>query len=98
MSDDLLYFLSHRPQISNFPLYFRLPISEKIFFPPPLANFPPHNAKFTCFLHTFCLFRFPPILTMLHLCIIQCTYWTLLIKANCTVPVNAQTKTFTFVK
>jgi len=27
-------------------------------------------------LHTLCLFRFPLILTMMHLCITQCTYWT----------------------
>src|SRR6218665_1415127 len=32
--------------------------------------------KFTCLLHTFCVFRFPPALTMMHLCISQCTYWT----------------------
>src|SRR6218665_3855246 len=31
---------------------------------------------FTCFLHTFCVFRFPPTLTMMHICITQCTYWT----------------------
>jgi len=28
------------------------------------------------FLHTLCVFRFPPSLTMMHLCITQYTYWT----------------------
>ena len=30
--------------------------------------------RFTCFLHTLRVFRFPPTLTMMHLCITQCTY------------------------
>jgi len=30
-----------------------------------------------CFLHTLCVFRFPPSLTMMRFCITQCTtYWT----------------------
>jgi len=30
-----------------------------------------------CFLHTLCVFRFPPSLTMMHLCITpHSTYWT----------------------
>src|SRR6218665_911215 len=37
---------------------------------------PPVFEKFTCFLHTLCVFRFPPTLTRMHLCITQCTYWT----------------------
>jgi len=28
------------------------------------------------YLHTLCVFRFPPTLAMMHLCISQCTYWT----------------------
>ena len=32
--------------------------------------------KFTCFFYILCVFRFPPTLTMMHLCITQCTYWT----------------------
>ena len=38
--------------------------------------FPPVFEKFTCFLHALCVFRFHPTLTMMHLCITQCTYWT----------------------
>jgi len=67
-------FSSHSLQILNFPLfslfqYISHPISGKLLFPP-------YFCKFTCFLHTFCVFRFPPSLTMMHLCITQCTYWT----------------------
>src|SRR6218665_1370456 len=45
-------------------------------FPPYFNKFSPVLDKFTCFLHTLRVFRFPPTLTMMHLCIIQCTYWT----------------------
>src|SRR6218665_2691086 len=74
-------FFSHRPQISNFPLfslfqYIPLCFEKIIISPPTLTNFPPVLDKFTCFLHTLPVFRFPPTLTMMHLCITQCTYWT----------------------
>src|SRR6218665_201049 len=73
-------FCSHQPQILNFPPIFTIsihfpPISRKLFFP--------HFSKFSslfsqnlCFLHTLCVFCFPPSLTMMHLCITQCMYWT----------------------
>src|SRR6218665_131977 len=41
-------------------------------------NCPPCFLKFTCFLHYFLCILFPPTLTMMHLCITQCTYWTTL--------------------
>src|SRR6218665_394131 len=53
-----------------FPLF-----RENYYFPPTLTNFPPVLHKFTCFLHTLRVFRFPPTFTMMHLCITQCTYW-----------------------
>src|SRR6218665_1259501 len=60
------------PCFSTFP-----PVSRKLLFrPPTMKNFPPVFEKFTCFLHILCVFRFPPTLTMMHLCITQCTYWT----------------------
>jgi len=70
--DDL--FFSHRPQIFLFPLYFHFfspfpPFQRKSSFPPTLPNFPSDFVKCPCFLHTFCDFRFPPTLTMMHLCI-----------------------------
>jgi len=56
-------------QNSTFP-----PISRKLLFPPAFSNIPPDFGKCTCFLHT--LRVFPPSLTMMHLCITRCTYWT----------------------
>jgi len=77
---------SHQPQISNvlpiFPVLLHFhPVSPKLLFPPTFSNFPPVFEKFTCFLHTLCLFLLPPTLTMMHLCITQCTYWTPLIES-----------------
>ena len=74
------FFLSHRPQISNFPpvlpvlLHFPL-IRENLLFHPTFQNLPPVFEKFNSFLHTLRVI-FPPTLTMMHLCITQCTYWT----------------------
>src|SRR6218665_2614620 len=80
----LKFFFSHRPQITNlspiFPVSVHFPpFSRKLLFPPTLTNFV--LEKFTGFLHTLCVFRFPPTLTMMHLCITQCPCWTpLLVK------------------
>src|SRR6218665_2527872 len=76
ISDDL--FFSHPPQISNFPPVFLVsvhlpPVSRKLLFPPTFKNVPSVFEKFTCFLHTFCVFCFSPTLTMMHLCITPCT-------------------------
>src|SRR6218665_907625 len=49
---------------------------ENYYFLPALTIFPPLLHKFTCFLHTFRVFHFPPTFTMMHFCITQCTYWT----------------------
>ena len=73
-------FFSHQPQISNFPpispvwLHFP-PDSQKFLIPPTFQNFP------LCFRKIQQLFTYftcisPPTLTMMHLCITQCTYWT----------------------
>src|SRR6218665_3686441 len=74
------FFFSHRPQISDFPHI--LPVlvhfptdSRKFIIPPTFQNFPLVFNKFNSFLHTLRGF-FPPTLTMMHLCITQCTYWT----------------------
>src|SRR6218665_3214901 len=79
----LVTFFSHRPQISNFPPIFAVsihfpPVSQKLFVPPTFTHFPP------CFRQIHLLFTyftciFPPTLTMMHLCITQCTYWTPLV-------------------
>src|SRR6218665_1996298 len=83
--------IDHKFRISP---YFRCfstfpPCFAKIFLSPYFSKFSrPVLGKFTCFLHT--LRVFPPTLTMMHLCITQCTYWTPLISglfsqfwANC---------------
>ena len=59
------------PYFLHFPLF-----GGNFTFPPTFNNFIPSFIKITCFLHTFCVFRFPPTFTMMHLCITQCTYWT----------------------
>jgi len=87
ISDEL--FFSHRLQISNFPHYFRRfstfpPISEKL-FPPYFCKFPQWFRKIYVILHTFCVFRFPPSLTMMHLCITKRTYWMPLIAGRHTI-------------
>jgi len=74
-------FLDRRPQISNFPLfsllqYISLCFAKIIISPTFFAKLPSVFEKFTCFLHTLCVFRFPPTLTMMHFCIAQYTHWT----------------------
>jgi len=59
----MTFFFSHPPQISNFPLlslYISFPVSQKLLFPL-LWKIPPVLEKFSCFLHTLCVFR-PPLL------------------------------------
>src|SRR6218665_1135903 len=51
ISDDL--FLQSSTTHFEFPPIF--PVS--VYFPPTLKNFPPLLEKFTCFLHTLCVFR-----------------------------------------
>jgi len=74
-------FFSHRPQISDSPpilpvlVHFPSDSRKFIIFPLTLRNFP------SCFrkihqLFTYFTCIFPPTLTMMHLCITQCTYWT----------------------
>src|SRR6218665_2023109 len=77
----LMTFFNHRPQISNFPPIFAVSVHfplfrENYYFPPYFDKFPPVLGKFTCFLHILRAFRVPPTLTLMHLCITQCTYWT----------------------
>src|SRR6218665_266587 len=54
----------------TFPPYF-----GKIIISPLLFKFSSDLVKCTCFTYFSC-FSFPPSLTMMHLCITQCTYWT----------------------
>jgi len=73
-------FFSHWPQIWNPPIFavsiHFLSHFGKFFFPPTFPNFPPDFVKFTCLLHTFCVFRFPLLWPWCIHIITQCTYWT----------------------
>jgi len=61
---------------SIFPLSIHFPsVSRKLLFPPTLTN-PPCFRKIHRFFTYFMCISFPPIFTMMHLCITQCTYWT----------------------
>src|SRR6218665_4016079 len=68
--------IDHKFRIS--PLFYYIsppPIRENLLCPPTFQNFPPVFEKFNSFLHTLRVIS-PPTLTMMHLCITQCTYWT----------------------
>src|SRR6218665_1681525 len=73
----MTFFQSHRPQMLNFPLFclfwYISPLGENYYFP--LLS-----QIFLCFPKIHQLFTymdfpriFPPTLTMMHLCITQCT-------------------------
>src|SRR6218665_567214 len=55
-----LFSLFH--YISTFPL-----VSGKLLLPRHFFKFPSNFVTFLCILHTFCVFRFHPTLTMMHL-------------------------------
>src|SRR6218665_3031488 len=74
ISKDLFLVIDHKILIS--PLFSLFQYISPL-FPICFEKFPPSVLeKFTCFLHTLCVFRVPPTLTMMHLCITQCMYWT----------------------
>src|SRR6218665_1467232 len=54
-------------------------IRENLLFPPTFKISPPVFEKFNSFLHTLRVIFSPPTLTMMHLSITQCTYWTPLV-------------------
>src|SRR6218665_2104923 len=70
ISDDLFLVIDHKFS-PYFPCFSTCtPCFAKIIISPPtFKNFLPVFEKFTCFLHTLCVFCFPPTLTMMHLCI-----------------------------
>src|SRR6218665_585926 len=65
-------FLTFLLQNFNFP-YFPCFTAFPPYFTKIIVS--PYFKKFTCFLHTLYVFRIPLTLTMMHLCITQCTYW-----------------------
>src|SRR6218665_369674 len=67
----LMTFFSHLQVNLNFPPIFAISlhfphISGKSYFPPIFFKFPSDFVKVTWFLHTLCVFPFPPNLTMMH--------------------------------
>src|SRR6218665_1825708 len=80
----LMTFFSHRPQISNSPYFlcFRTPsplFRAFFYFTPTFKNVPLCFLKIHLLFTYFMCISFPLTLTMMHLCITQCTYWTPLI-------------------
>src|SRR6218665_4050020 len=79
ISDDLFLVINYK-FILNFPFppifrYFSaFPLFREKFSFPCFCKCPSDFVKFMCFVHTLRVFRFPPSLTMMHLCIRQCTY------------------------
>ena len=79
ISDDLFLVINHKFQISpyfpcfsTFSLYF-----AKIYYFPLLSQISPLFSKNSpAFYILSVYFVSPPTLTMMHLCITQCTYWT----------------------
>ena len=70
------------PYFPFFPVSVHFPpCFAKIIISPYFEIFSPVFKKYTCFLH-ICI-TFPPTLTMMRLCITQCTYWTSLIMDRC---------------
>ena len=68
---------------STFP-----PDSRKFIISPYFSKFPPCFPKIPQFFYILYVYLPPPTLTMMHLCITQCTYWTplLLHKLYLTIP------------
>src|SRR6218665_2587636 len=76
ISDDLILVTDHKFRILPpiFPVSVHFP--TKIIISPYFEKFPPVSERFTCFFTCFMCISFSPTLTMMHLCITQCTYWT----------------------
>src|SRR6218665_2065323 len=89
----LMTFFSHRPQIFEFPPIFAVsvhfpPVSRKLFFTPYFSKCPPCFRQIHLLFYILYVHIFHPTLTMMHLCITQCTYWTPLLMSNVRLPKN----------
>src|SRR6218665_1452943 len=76
-----LFIFSHRLQIFNFPPFFAISIHFPLLFRenyyfPLLFKISPCFRQIYVFLTYFMCSSFPPSLTIVHVCITQCTYWT----------------------
>src|SRR6218665_731230 len=66
--------IDHKFRISPLFQYIFPPVSRKLLFLPCFYKVPLCLRKIHLLFHALCVFRFPPTLTMMHLCITQCTY------------------------
>jgi len=79
ISYDLFLVIGHKFRISPyFPCFSTFPpvVSQKCVFPSYFQEFPPCFRKIHLHFTYFICISIPPTLTMMHLCITQCTYWT----------------------
>ena len=81
ISYDVFLVIDHKFRIS--PYFLCFPVSplfrENYYFPLTFKNVPLSFRKIHLLFTYFLCISFPPTLTMMHLCITQCTYWTPLI-------------------
>src|SRR6218665_4012616 len=83
ISDDLLLVIGHKFRVSPIlPVLVHFPPDSRKFIisSPTFQNFPLFSKNSTAFYILYVYF--PPTLTMMHLCITQCTSWTPLIVVN----------------
>ena len=87
-------FFSHSLRFFNFPPIFAKTLHfapfRKIYYFSLFCNISSWFRWIYLFLTCFTCFSSPPTLTMMHFCIIQCTYWTLLESMNLVDIVNAR--------
>src|SRR6218665_2249249 len=78
----IFYLLENFPNFTfsgeNIPIFIRQNFHDKL-LPSCFYKFPSDFLNFTCFLHTLHVFSFRSTVTMMHLCITQCTYLTPLV-------------------
>src|SRR6218665_1201438 len=74
------FHLEFSPLFSLFQ-YISPSVSRKLLFPPCFDKFPLCFRQFHLLFTYFTYISFPPTLTMMHLCITQCAYWTPLLSA-----------------
>src|SRR6218665_2694897 len=79
ISDDLFLVIDHKFSLFQ---YIFPPLFRKIITSPYFEKFPPYFSKIHLLFTYFMSISFPPTLTMMHLCITQCTYWTPLITST----------------
>ena len=80
ISYDLFLVIDHKFLISTLFSLFQYisPLFRENYYFPLLWQIPPCFSQMHLLFTYFTCISFPPTLTIMHLCITQCTYWTLL--------------------